>query len=47
MGKQEEPGENIEKHVKTRDNVGKTGECIGTGKLFIYWGHIMKSYMRY
>ena len=29
-------------------NVGKRGECIGTlGNFYIYWGHIMESYMRY
>ena len=41
-------GENVEKHRKTRDNVEKTGKCMGTqGNFYIYWGHIMESYMRY
>ena len=47
MGKQGVSGENIEKHEETRDNVGKTGECIGTqGNFYIYWGHIMESFIR-
>ena len=48
MGKQGESGENIENHEKTRGSVGKTGECTGTqGNFYIYWGHIMESYMIY
>ena len=33
---------------ETRDNVGKTGKCIETlGNFYMYWRHIMQSYMRY
>ena len=36
-GKHGEAGENIDKHKKTRDNVGKTGEFMGTrGNFYIY-----------
>ena len=43
MGKQGESGENREKHEETRDNVGKTGECIGMQGIFYIGQHLFNT----
>lgn len=41
-------GKHRKQREKTRGSVGKTGECTGTqGNFYIYWEHIMESYMIY